>query len=450
MTNRPIGVPSGDLTALPTALGGSNVVREPGYVEFDIDDTWIVATAKDGATRLRIRANLAQATPDQVHAWVDRQPSPRSGSLQVIAYDDGSVGPRLVFERPVSGNSWSTDPLAAEIRSYATAWKQRSLAVSQEKFSILDDPRVSPPSSAWLLLGDQASYPDQEELDDLRIDGETGIFPCLWTAAKQTLPGDLALVYFVTPHKSAHFVTRAASSAFFARDIEVNAVGKVADEQRWAYFTPLIEIEPVPFATLKKAVGGHLILKGRSGKFLRPETIASLHLRARYPRDQAELDRVFVTPTGLAELPPAAEVDIHTWSSIAAGALTLEVHVSTYIVEPLLRHVLNGTLLTWRGEYRLRTGWVDFVITNPGGTPVAAIEVKLATVEPPTGDWSTSKDFLQLRRYMDELAVPGILIDAHRVLLVEHGASQPHRDIPRRTAGDSDLSAIRAHLSRAG
>jgi hypothetical protein len=77
-----------------------------------------------------------------------------------------------------------------------------------------------------------------------------------------------------------------------------------------------------------------------------------------------------------------------------------------------------------------------------------AIEVKLATVEPPGGDWSMSRDFLQLRHYNDQLAVPGVLDDAHRVLLVEHGADQRYLDIMGRSASDGQMEAIRDHLLR--
>jgi hypothetical protein len=77
-----------------------------------------------------------------------------------------------------------------------------------------------------------------------------------------------------------------------------------------------------------------------------------------------------------------------------------------------------------------------------------AIEVKLAAVEPPGGDWSMSRDFLQLRHYNDQLAVPGVLVDAHRVLLVEHGADQRYLDIMGRSASDGQMEAIRDHLLR--
>jgi hypothetical protein len=225
----------------------------------------------------------------------------------------------------------------------------------------------------------------------------------------------------------------------------VNADGPVADEQQWAFLTPLIEIEPIPFKSLQAAAGGHLILKGRSGKFLRPDTLKALTIRAKDPADEAELDRIWKIPGGPADLPRPENVNLDAWRMIAAGALPLETHVSSHIVEPLLRLLLRGTSLTWSREHRVGRGSVDFVVLDQG-VPTMAIEVKLVTLEPPGGDWSKSRDFKQLRRYMDERAVPGILVDAHRVLLVERGADQPYQEVARRSASDEQIQAIRQHL----
>ena len=439
------------LDDLAVALGGENVESDDNYIAFEIPGALIEANVKDGATRLRIRAYLGYEKPDLVVHWVNRQQQPISGILQVITHYDGAVEPRIVFERPMKGNDWSVDPLSSDIANYSKAWANDDLvgpssAGDRHHYEPEEDPRELTPSSAWLLLGDKAAYPQPDELADVQSAGTVGIFDYLWTAAKQTLVGDVALIYFMAPHKAAHFITRAASNAFFARDIAVNATGDVADEQRWAFVTPLIEIEPIPFKTLQDASDGHLILKGRSGKFLRPEMFQTLSIRAKDPADQPELDRVLATPVGLAELPPPGEITIDIWTAIAAGALPLEAHVSSHIVEPLLRHLLDGTRFRWNREHRIRGGSIDFVVFDDG-VPSTAIEVKLATIEPPSGDWSKSKDSRQLRRYTEELGVPGVLIDAHRLLLVGCGQDQPYRDVSRRNITDEDFRAIRDHLS---
>lgn len=66
---------------------------------------------------------------------------------------------------------------------------------------------------------------------------------------------------------------------------------------------------------------------------------------------------------------------------------------------------------------------------------------------PAGGAWDTSKDYLQLRRYMDALGVPGVLIDAHRILLVDLDGNRPPRDISRRSATGDDLDLIKRHLT---
>lgn len=396
---------------------------------------WLLALSTfRGAPRLvdldRVRAGEAHEDATTVfdceEALFDAVAAPQSAQPSNASVDIPQPG-------PTDHGQLSSE---ARINPTASTWAQ-------------GNPRDVAPSNGWLLLGDEASYPTADELKQQLRDEDDGTFSCRWTTAKQTVRGDLAFVYFVSPRKAAHFVTRAATDATFDRELGVNAVGAVANEQWWADFTPLIEIEPIPFGTLRDLTDGHLILKGRSGKFLRPEFVAALEVHPRYPQDQADLDRILVIPTGLAELPPAAEVSIDVWKSISAGALPLEAHVSSYIVEPLLRYVLRRTPFKWTREHHVQHGVVDYVVVDDDdGRPLTAIEVKLVCAGPPAGDWSKSKELRQLRRYTDDLAVPGMLIDAHRIHLVEHGADAPYRTVERRSADRSDLRAIREHILR--
>ena len=115
----------------------------------------------------------------------------------MITFDDGTVQPSLVFERPLDGNDWSTDPMLLDIRDYAAAWLDDevvdpAIEIERDSFVVLDDPRDGVPSSGWLLMGDGASYPSPDELAQRRDEGRVGIFDLHWTAAKQTLVGDLA------------------------------------------------------------------------------------------------------------------------------------------------------------------------------------------------------------------------------------------------------------------
>lgn len=435
------------LLELAQVMSGEAVQHAPGEIAFTTDYADIVGTHQRGSCSLRIRAYLGRAEPDEVVDWMDRQPPPLSGILQAIE-DEGEVEPRLLFERPVGKVDWSTDLLPQEVEEYAAAWKEDRVADQSNysgSFEIADDPRDTVPSSAWLLLGDEASFPDAGELSELRDRGDVGIFDYLWTSAKQTLAGDLVLVYFHGARKSAHFIARAASNAFFTDDLEVNSETGVARQQWWTHLTPLVEIEPISFAALKAATEGHLILRGRSGKYLHPGIVSKLTVRAKDTARQAEVDRIWRVPSGLPDLPQPEDVDVEGWAAQAAGALPLEAHVSRHVVEPLLRHALLGTELTWGREYRAGRGYVDFIVLD-GERPVCAIEVKLIVDTPPGASWAGSKDVHQLRRYMSSLGVPGLLIDAHRVLLVHQDETQPISAVERRTFTDEGLEQIRRHL----
>lgn len=105
-------------------------------------------------------------------------------------------------------------------------------------------------------------------------------------------------------------LTREASGV--SRDIPVNADQPVADTQWWGHFTTPIEIEPIPVDVLRRAAGGHLPLRGRSGLYLRPDTIEALSIRAKNPADQAALDRVLAVPVGLADLPHPDDITFET------------------------------------------------------------------------------------------------------------------------------------------
>ena len=436
------------LEELAQAMAATILEAEPGGLIFETEAAQVVATHQGGGCRLRIRAYLGPAAEEDVVVWTARQQSPLSGLLEMVE-DDAAVEPRLVFERPVQGNDWTSDVLLEEIREYSVAWGNDDVAEHSrysKAFAVKQDPCDLASESAWLLLGDEASFPDAAEVTAARARADVGIFDYLWTAAKQTRVGDLVLIYFLGRRKAAHFVARAASNAFFAADISVNAQTAVSDQQWWVYLTPPVAIRPVTFKALQAASNDHLILRGRSGRFLDPEVIAALPVEAATHEDKAEVRKIWVKPIGLAELPQPADMTMSLWRALAAGAFALEAHVSRYVVTPLLDYVLTGTELTVRAEYRVGRGSADFVVLDED-RPVAVIEVKLAINVPAGGPWTECDDYLQLRRYMDALGVPGVLVDAHRVLLVSVSESRPPQDIQRRQASDAELQVIGRHIA---
>lgn len=437
------------LVDLANGLQGRDVYADTDVTEFNVGDLLVIANVDALKSRLRIRVYLPTDEEKLVNDWVYRQPAPASGIIQTGYLDDERWRPRLVFERPAEPRDWSTDPIQDDIERFATAWRN-DIDVdypnnSRPTYTITDDPRDVAPANAWLLKGTEASYPSPDELRGDREAADVGIFTLEWTTAAQTQVGDLALFYFLSPRKAVHFVARAASNAFFSRDIPVNADQPVADTQWWGHFTTLIEIEPIPVDVLRRAAGGHLPLRGRSGLYLRPDTIEALSIRAKNPADQAALDRVLAVPVGLADLPHPDDITFATWRDLAAGALPLEAHVCTHLVEPLLRDVLTGTGLTWRREFPVGRRWADYVILD-SDTPVHVIEAKKVIAHPSGRDWSESAELAQLRWYADQLGTGGSLIDSHRLLLLPRNSATPSREILRRSADTADRDTLRQHI----
>ena len=302
------------------------------------------------------------------------------------------------------------------------------------------------PENAWLLIGDEASFPSAEELAEMRSAAQAGVYDNDWTAPMNGAEGDLVLIYFMAPRKAAHFVARLASLPFWDSEVEVNALTPVDPHQWWAYTTAFIEIEPIPFRAIQEAQDGFLVLKGRSGKYLYPETIAALTFTAKNPTQQPELDLVAQRPQGDSRLPDKKTMTLGEWKSIPSGLLPLEAKVSEYIVEPLAEFITSaphwfGPTLTLKREHKVPKGSVDFLMIVDE-VPVAAVEVKLAVRRPANGVWADSPDFQQLKRYMDHLQLPGILIDAHSILLVDPGDDSPRDEFARADASTGMVDRI--------
>ncbi|WP_127817833.1 hypothetical protein [Microbacterium sp. CPCC 204701] len=440
------------------AREGGLIDSGPTWVSFLSADAEILATINDGGARVRIRAYLLNndervPSDEEVLAWVAAQPRPAAGAVEAFLeeYDDGSerLVPRLVFERPIAG--FTVDHIENVIFDYAEAWEGRTIAPERRPAAFeTGDPTKLTPRNAWVLIGDDASFPSEDELTEARKDAQFGIFETLWTAPKHGELGDLALVYFVGKRKAACFVARLASRPFWRTDIEVTADHIVNDHQWWVYLTPLVEIEPIPFRKLAAANGGFLVLRGRSGHYAGPAMIEALTLVAARPAQQSELREVAVAPRGLAELPDPTMLTFSDWRRIPNGLLPLEALVSEHVVKPLIRFIgeverFPRIVPTMKAEYRTRNGVVDFVVCA-ADIPLLAVEVKLATRRPISTLWADSPDIQQLWRYMDALEVPGLLIDAHGILVVPRCGEDPDLEIVRADATYSDLRALQELL----
>lgn len=448
--------------------------REDGYldggvnwVQFLSADAYVDADIKEGESRVRLRAyplgeDRSDLRDDAVIDWVERQPRPISGLVQAVIEEQGDgaekLVPRLVFERPVAG--FSTDHIEDDIFQFAEAWDAASVSGPRPQLAFeKGDPTEMLPQNAWMLMGDEASYWREDELREIQGEGVVGVYDTLWTAPKNGELGDLVLLYYTAPRKAACFVARLASRPFWRTDLHVNADRTVDSHQWWAYLTPPIEIQSIPYKTLREAAGGYLPLRGKSGRYLPPEVIRALVFVAARPDQQPELERAVRVPAGHAELPDRLRMTFDQWRRIPSGLLSLEAKVSEYVVRPLGEWVY-GPDRAWTGgtrephieptvgplvipEYRVPSGFVDFVFQYPASTPALAVEVKLSVLRPSSGVWADSPDFRQLRRYMDDLGTPGLLADAQRLLLVRRGEDSPFAEIVRTEATWEDMALIR-------
>jgi hypothetical protein len=76
------------------------------------------------------------------------------------------------------------------------------------------------PRSAWLLFGDEKSYPPYA-------------FRC-WTACPHVEVGDTLFFYFMAPRKAIHFIGRALSRPYVNLELEAASHRNVDRHQWWA------------------------------------------------------------------------------------------------------------------------------------------------------------------------------------------------------------------------
>jgi len=444
----------------------------PEWVMFLTEDAYVEAAVKPGLEPEHVlsidayllRADDALLGEQEVQAWIDRQPSPALGVVRVGTRDrEGSV---VEFLPVLSVDVYLDSVLSEFVRElvfpFAEAWDKGSVAMrtddlefGPEGFPYRVRPAEVAPRNAWLLMGDEASYPTPADLDAMSTEGQAGIFDTEWTAPKNGELGDLALIYFQAPRKAACFVARLASRPYWQTDLDVKAARNVERHQWWASLTPLIEIEPIPYAALQEAAEGFLPLRGRSGHYLSPATIKALRFVAKRPERQAEVDHIAQVPVGSAELPKGEETTFEEWRHVPGGLLPLEAKVSEHIVRPLLEDFVfraphsrpeqrldRSALTSLAPEFPVPVGYVDFVFEY-GFIPALAVEVKLTILRPASGLWNDSPDFRQLQRYMAELGVPGLLVDAQRILLVRLGKEAPFAEVVRAEATWKDIALIR-------
>jgi hypothetical protein len=317
------------------------------------------------------------------------------------------------------------------------------LTVELPTVTLLEQVAQVPPVNAWLLLGDEASFPNA---DDLRAQRDS-LNPDLWnwTCPRQIQRGDLVFIYFMAPHKAVHFVARALFPPVYDPSISVNALKKVDPHQWWTDLSPFVEVPPLPFSRLKELHGGHLVLRGKPTHYLPPDVVDGI------VADLGDLDKeqrlVLQRPVGDPMLPEPEQMQLDDLRRISAGLLQPEAMVEQYIVEPMLRMCFPESGGN-RVERQLKipgAGVADFGIHGTEGL-LGVVEVKIGVRRQPHGGLKGSPDLAQVLRYAEAARVPGLLIDANEVFLVEAGHDESVSSYERQHLTSEHLSAIAAHV----
>lgn len=304
------------------------------------------------------------------------------------------------------------------------------------------------PINAWLLMGDEGSYPSPSDLRKMH-DGE---WELEWTGPSQAQCGDLLFFYFMHTTKEIRFAARVAGIPVYDTDAQVNTKKQIDTHQWWVSHTPMVEVPPITFKELNEEMGGGLILRGKPTHYLSPKVVKGL--LARMSRgDQATLlgessSEVLRVPVGEVSTPSPKDIDLPTWRAMADGPLKLEAQVEEYVVEPLLRMAFAGhSDVTIGHQPKIKgAGIADYKI-SVGDDITGVVEVKTAIQVGRGGNWAESAHLKQLQKYMNALGTPGLLIDSNNAFLFRLGDSEPSRVLNRISATEEDIEAIGKHLA---
>lgn len=295
------------------------------------------------------------------------------------------------------------------------------------------------PQSAWVLMGDEISYPILDDDVEYGVTSQSN-----WTCCPHIEIGDTLFFYFMNPLKEVHFIGRAVSLPYVDSSIGVATLKDVHNHQWWVDYDCLVKIEPISFKCLNEIMGGHLVLRGRNGKCIRPEAANRL-LKQSHAIDsfKAVHKRMALQPiNGRNNLPSPKDIDLNAWKSINTSDLRLESNVEEFIVEPLFR--LLNLPKSYSLQFRFSIGMkvADYVILY-NDVPHCIIECKLRARFGRKRVWSASPDVVQARRYADAFKIPYIVIDSSEIFFFRHKKIRPLLTVSRRNSRRSEIQKIR-------
>ncbi len=304
-----------------------------------------------------------------------------------------------------------------------------------------EPPNLPPPRSAWLLLGDEASFPP------IGLNRDSGTQPWSWTACPHVEIGDSLFFYYVSPRKAVHFLGRAVSRPHVAPGREVNSTRDVDTHQWWVDYNALVEIAPIPLQEINRACGERLVLRGKSGRHIRTEAANQLLQHASIVHlpeawcGRLALQRVM----GRSELPAPAKMNLKTLRALPASLLRLESDVEEYVVEPLFRLLRLPRPYRLQRRLRIRRKVADYAVFN-GAEPQCIVEVKLRTALDRHRNWAESPDIQQAEGYANSFGIRFVLIDCDEVFCFDAGSLVPRLHFELRNLTAQDLPAIRSFV----
>jgi nucleoid DNA-binding protein len=303
--------------------------------------------------------------------------------------------------------------------------------------------KLPKPRSAWLLLGDDASFVSREDIKKA-IEEESE----LWTCSPHVEKGDTLFIYYIAPRKAIHFIARAEDTPFFDPTLGVNAKTRVNPHQWWVPCSSMIEVQPITFEEICEAAGARLIPRGRSGKYLRPEVANRLLEKASVAYSPAKwCEKVALQKVvGPSILPDPRSLSLKELTEIPSGLLRVEAEVERHVVEPILRMTkVTAKRAEILKQYNLPGGIVDYAIRMKGDIS-CVIEVKLRTEQDSSGNWKASPDYKQAVGYAGKLRCRFMLIDCEDIFCFDADRAHPTLSFNRHELTQRDLVAIRRHL----
>ncbi len=327
-----------------------------------------------------------------------------------------------------TGVTPSMPPLPREVRPHleppkvahgASASMQSRPAAGAAAPAVVSPAAVTQPRRAWLLIGSDQSFLDEEDLATIWRDPDHGWF---WNGSPHIRRGDTVLIYYIAPRKAAHFVGR-VNAIPEKTGWSVEANDGIRRAQNWFPLADLVEVAPLPFEEICRTAGELLILKGQSGKYLRPETANTILSRVRVLRAPPD------DPAGrraLDPLPIGIEPGLLTLADLCAldpRTMVVEQEVERLVVEPLLR-LADVPPAMWRRRVPAGGGIADYLVGHASRS-TAVIEVKHQIPPAPRGSWEHRLELRQARRYTQSRDAAVVLIDRTSIFGFE-----PRQDVP--------------------